>query len=232
MRFGHLTIIRDLGPNKYRQTEYECRCDCGASSNLRTSHFTPTRLHCSRSCSLLRGKRMANLVGQQFGAWTVREDAGGDNGVKWRCVCVCGSEQEIETYVLQGGHSTSCGCVAKSKRRRYFSPEAKLDRKRELSRLSARKHASRIKAAKIKYEAKLSKATPSWLTAEDWAKMDAVYAEARRLSKETGVRHEVDHIVPLNGKCVSGLHVPGNLQILTQAQNVRKSNRYAEHSGD
>lgn len=96
----------------------------------------------------------------------------------------------------------------------------------------ARRNASRVKSHKIRYLSQMERATPKWLTDEDWKAMDALYAEARAKSRETGIRHEVDHVIPLYGKTVSGLHVPSNLQILTQAQNVAKSNMYAELLGD
>lgn len=46
-----------------------------------------------------------------------------------------------------------------------------------------------------------------------------IYAEARRLTRETGVRHEVDHIVAISR---GGKHEPSNLQILTKVENCRK----------
>ena len=76
--------------------------------------------------------------------------------------------------------------------------------------------------------AKQQKAMPSWLTEEQQEQMRQLYLEARRLTAETGIRHEVDHIHPLQGETVCGLHVPWNLQILTMTENRRKKNRLAD----
>lgn len=68
--------------------------------------------------------------------------------------------------------------------------------------------------------------TPKWLTHIDYIAIEQFYIEAAKLTKETGIKHEVDHIIPLQGKTVSGLHVPNNLQILVKSENASKGNRF------
>ena len=68
-------------------------------------------------------------------------------------------------------------------------------------------------------------ATPKWLTAEDKLVVRKLYLEAMRLTKLTGERYVVDHVVPLISDVVCGLHVPWNLRVMTQNENLRKSNK-------
>jgi len=72
----------------------------------------------------------------------------------------------------------------------------------------------------------LQKRTPPWLTDLHFEQMQDFFTQSVCLEKETGVKHHVDHIIPLRGKIVSGLNVPWNLQILTAVENLRKNNIY------
>lgn len=73
--------------------------------------------------------------------------------------------------------------------------------------------------------AKVREATPPWLTKEHRHQIALIYKEALRLSEETGVLYHVDHIVPLAGREVSGLHVPWNLRAIPATENHKKSNK-------
>jgi len=66
------------------------------------------------------------------------------------------------------------------------------------------------------------RAMPCWV---DRGAIRDVYKQAQNLSQETGIPHEVDHIIPLKGVGVSGLHVPWNLQVVTKFENRSKGNR-------
>ena len=68
-------------------------------------------------------------------------------------------------------------------------------------------------------------ATPPWVTQEQKQAMRKLYLEAQRLTKLTWERYVVDHKTPLISDVVCGLHVPWNLQVITQEENLVKSNK-------
>jgi hypothetical protein len=68
--------------------------------------------------------------------------------------------------------------------------------------------------------------TPAWLTEDDHWMIQEAYELAALRTKMFGFPWHVDHILPLQGKTVSGLHVPLNLQVIPGKDNVAKSNSY------
>lgn len=94
--------------------------------------------------------------------------------------------------------------------------------------LFKKNHPEKITAYTAARRAGKKKATPTWLTKEMKKQIHSVYLTAKQLEKTTGVPHHVDHIVPLNGENVSGLHVPWNLRAIPRDENLSKSNKLME----
>lgn len=125
--------------------------------------------------------------------------------------------------------------VNAARRRNYAAdPEKRLSKNREwraanhnkataVEREYRQRNRGAVNQRRREYQARKSGQVPPWA---DRDAMRRIYDEAARLTEETGVQHHVDHIVPLKGEVVSGLHVVENLQILTATENIGKSNRF------
>jgi len=68
-------------------------------------------------------------------------------------------------------------------------------------------------------------ATPPWLSRKQKSEIRQLYQIAMTMTQTTGEQYVVDHIVPLQGETVCGLHVPWNLRVITQEENLKKSNK-------
>jgi hypothetical protein len=79
-----------------------------------------------------------------------------------------------------------------------------------------------VTAYKAKYRAARRRACPPWVDDEHFAKIREIYCEAERMSKLMNEPYHVDHIVPLQGKTVCGLHVWWNLRVIRGTDNNRR----------
>lgn len=68
--------------------------------------------------------------------------------------------------------------------------------------------------------------TPSWLTDFDRIKIRCMYQLSAMYTRENNESWHVDHVIPLQGVMVSGLHVPNNLQVIRGLDNIKKKNCY------
>lgn len=121
----------------------------------------------------------------------------------------CGVRKQNTEFVILGGkrHGKRCNeCATKAtKQHRAKRMAEALDAHR-----AARSHEAMLRRAG------LAKRIPSWANKDEIAKVYAARPEG----------HHVDHVIPLFGKKVSGLHVEANLQYLPAAENLKKNRKY------
>ena len=77
-------------------------------------------------------------------------------------------------------------------------------------------------AYQAKRRATLIQRTPKWLSEDDLWMIEEAYDLAKIRTEMFGFKWHVDHVIPLQGKKVSGFHVPTNLQVIPGVENCRK----------
>ena len=134
----------------------------------------------------------------------------------------CRQELPEEDFPRNGPHRRNrCKpCYAAQTNAHYYANKEAYRRKaaiwREANPDKRRSYEAARRASKLR-------ATPPWANPCDTLHL---YEEAKRLEEETGIPHNVDHIVPLQSDWVCGLHCADNLQVLPAKENFSKGNRY------
>jgi ABC-type nitrate/sulfonate/bicarbonate transport system substrate-binding protein len=90
----------------------------------------------------------------------------------------------------------------------------------------AKRNRDKVNAKWMTRDAAKKNRTPAWLTVDEHWMIEQAYDIAAKRTQAQGIPYHVDHIVPLQGKTVSGLHVPWNLQVIPAKLNQQKSNRF------
>ena len=127
--------------------------------------------------------------------------------------------------------------AARNKEWAIKNPEAQALIKNRNSKTYRLKHSDKLKASKQlnhatvmahvrKRQADKLLRTPSWFSNEMQKSIEAKYAIAKWLSLVVGVGYHVDHVVPLRGKLVSGLHVSDNMAVVLGTDNLSKGNKW------
>ena len=144
------------------------------------------------------------------------------DGFMWWCK-TCHRQYVKEKYYL---YKAQPGYVERENRRLAAYRKAHPEKLIESGKKFARLHPGYRTANSVKYNLRKNQRTPSWLTPDDFWLIEQAYELAVLRTKMFGFRWEVDHVIPLNGKLVSGLHVPDNLQVVPVALNRSKSNKF------
>ena len=116
-------------------------------------------------------------------------------------------------------------CKNNKEAKRRTSPEGRATIKAYRSSPKGKARSKREKALRDKRN---RQATPKWLTPEQRKQIVDIYEHMRDCRAVTGEDYHVDHIVPLRGENICGLHVPWNLQVLPAYVNISKSNTLEE----
>lgn len=146
--------------------------------------------------------------------------------------CRCKQSKPLELYgnkrSTKDGLDPACKPCRSIERAASKTPQAKAryaeQRRRRMQ--TDKDHADRIRSEHAaRQNRRRSRMSAIQLSDDELFAIHETYSLCRMRSEITGVPHHVDHIVPLNGKDVCGLHVPWNLQVIPASENLSKSNR-------
>lgn len=154
--------------------------------------------------------RQKDITSYRFNRLTVLFDLDSDlyGNKKWLCICDCGESISVVGANLRRNLTRSCGCLQREIAKKTFT---------KIKTIHGQSYTSGYKRfAATKYKLEKQKRTPKWANLE---KIKEFYINCPN-------GYEVDHVIPLRGKLVSGLHIESNLQYLTKFQNSSKNNSY------
>jgi hypothetical protein len=107
----------------------------------------------------------------------------------------------------------------------YYYADHEKSKKLQLERQKLRPEFAA--AATAKRRALKLQRTPGWLTDFDKLKIKCLYSVAAMLTRENKEPWHVDHVIPLQGELVSGLHTPNNMRVLRGKENISKNNSFS-----
>jgi hypothetical protein len=157
--------------------------------------------------------------------------------VKSKTCSICKIDKLLSLFNKRGGkevgYRSFCKeCQSNKDAARYDSDKRKSKylsnhlKEKELRREYYRRTKEAYFIRKAKRRSQTLEATPKWYGEFDEFVLSEAYRLCKLREKATGIKWEVDHIVPLQGKIVCGLHWYQNWSVKTQFENRAKGNKY------
>ena len=134
----------------------------------------------------------------------------------------------ISKRVTANGACMECDRIKNHRRYEYYK-EWVSNNKDKIKKIAAnyqKNNKDKVNSRTAIRRGKRLKATPEWLNKTQKLQMEKTYSIAAFFTKESGEPYHVDHVVPLQGRNVCGLHVPWNLHVIKGSDNVRKGNKW------
>jgi hypothetical protein len=128
----------------------------------------------------------------------------------------------LSNSVWQKANILQCNNATKDWRKRNQKQH------KDIKKIWCNSNIDKCRASSAKRRATKLKATPKWLSKEQFQEIQEFYTLAQELAwlNQDGKALQVDHIVPLQNEFVCGLHVPWNLQLLSEKENLIKHNKF------
>lgn len=133
------------------------------------------------------------------------------------------SENKLKILTYRKEYQIRNREILKNKNKLYRTQHPSIFSERNKIWRNKNKH-KRTHSQSIRIAKKLN-AMPKWLTTHELQEIKNMYLVSKQMTESTDIKHNVDHIYPLQGEFSCGLHVPWNLQVITASENFSKGNR-------
>ena len=204
-------------------TETKRCCTCGGSKPP-SEFYKPSKTQCKECCRIknrARYKKNAKeIIKRTANNRAKNKDRYAEVDKKWRAK----NQEKVDRYKEKArqDYIKNADAIKAANREKYKKPEEKEKRRIQLLNWS-RRNRDKVAARAARKLAEKLRAMPEWANKFF---IDEAYALGRLRTEATGIEWHVDHVVPLRGKIVCGLHVERNLQVIPAKVNYQKSNRW------
>lgn len=207
--------------NKDKKGRYGVSGRCRSCNSLRCKEWRLANLEKTKEISREYYKNNKEKIIERSAKWHKDNPEKSDKIKQRYCI---NNPDRVKSSKLRY-QETNAEAIREGYKDNYIENKEKIKAR---AKLWKRVNPEKVNATNAKRRAFKKNACPKWLTKIHLQEIENFYLVARDAQLITGEGYHVDHIIPLMGPNVSGLHVPWNLQVLPSDINMIKNTHYDE----